>query len=124
MECFSDLGKIRFMEALWIAFVIQKSWNAFMIQKIWNYFMIQKKLEYFQDLEKLEFFYELEKMEFFYDLEKSWNTFMIYKIYSILINSIFYYNPMREIEEENGRIHGEWSRGRGREYFKHASRDE
>ena len=38
-------------------------------------------------------------MEFFYDLEKSWNTFMMYKIYSILINSIFYYNPMREIEE-------------------------
>ena len=49
---------------------------------------------------------------------------MIYKIYSILINSIFYYNPMREIEEGNGRIHGEWSQGRGREYFKHASRDE
>ena len=52
-------------------------------------FYDQEKLEYFQDLEKLECFYELEKMEFFYDLEKSWNTFMIYKIYSILINSIF-----------------------------------
>ena len=50
----------------------------------------------------MECFYDLENMELFYDLEKSWNTFMIYKIYSILINSIFYYNPMREIEEEKG----------------------
>ena len=101
-----------------------------------------EKLECFYDLENMELFYDLEKAGIllgfrkawmilwirkdgiFYDLEKNWNTFMIYKIYSILINSIFYYNPMREIEEGNGRIHGEWSQGRGREYFKHASRDE
>jgi len=31
MECFSDLGKIRFMDALWNAFMIWQSWNAFMI---------------------------------------------------------------------------------------------
>ena len=45
-------------------------------------------MDCFCDLEKLECFYDLEKMELFYDLEKSWNTFMIYKIYYILINSI------------------------------------
>ena len=47
---------------------------------------------------KIEFFYALEKKEFFYDSEKSWNTF---RIYSILINSILWYKPMREIEEGN-----------------------
>ena len=48
---------------------------------------------------------------------------MIYEIYSILL-ILFYYKPIREIEEEKGRIHGEWSQGSGGEYFKHASRDE
>lgn len=58
-------------------------------------------MDCFCDLEKLECFYDLEKMELFYDFEKSWNTFRIYKIYSILINSILLYKPMREIEEGN-----------------------
>ena len=50
---------------------------------------------------KIECFYALEKKEFFYDSGKSWNTFMINKIYSILINSILLYKPMRKIEEGN-----------------------
>ena len=50
---------------------------------------------------KMECFYALKKKEFFYDSGKSWNTFMIYKIFSILINTILVYKPMREIEEGN-----------------------
>ena len=70
---------------------------------LWEIIIYGCFMEWFYDLEKLECFYDLEKLELFYDLQKLFH----------FINSI-YYTSMREIEEGNGRIHGEWSQGRGR----------
>ena len=86
----------------------KKAWEIYgllLLGKKWMLLCIRKRRNYFMTQEKV--------------------GILLWFIKSIpFLILFFYYNPMREIEEGNGRIHGEWIQGRGREYFKHASRDE
>ena len=58
----------------------EKKTNTDLKIKAWEIYgvlLLEKKIECFYALKK-------KKKEFFYDSGKSWNTFMIYKVFSIL----------------------------------------